>query len=237
MSRNNAIQLCRCNLILHDYLFFATIKRGNISEAGEFIHNYSLAYALGWAKSEWGTKTQKPQYAQQLSKVRDIYATPANFLTGEHIIISCRTEARDYSLPAMPNPGSINYRVNKCFRPGSVFRFYVLARFHLDKIPPLVRLGKFMAKAEIVKQHPVKLEIIEGDCTVSSLLNWDDMAVKPSLCGVIIYALPGRLIGDARFSKTPYLKAEFSDGEVIELPLMMGYLREELCSTWWENAG
>jgi len=77
---------------------------------------------------------------------------------------------------------------------------------------------------------------VEGNYTASTLLNWDDMAVRPILCDVIVYALPGRLIENARFSGTRYLRAKFASGkEEVRLPLEMGYLRKELCSSWWEE--
>ena len=235
MSKGNNIHLWQCDLTLHDYLFFATTKRGHISETGQFIHNYSLTYALGWAKSEWRVEKQEPQYVQQLSKIKDIYVTPANLLTGDYVLMPYRTEMESYTLSASPDSNGMSYGITKCFRPGSVFRFYLLARFHLDRIPPLVRLGRFMAKAEIVKQYPIELEIAEGDYTASSLLNWDDMAVKPSLCDVI-YTLPSRLIENARFVGTRYLNAKFTDSEEVKLPLEMGYFQKELCSSWWENS-
>ena len=93
-----------------------------------------------------------------------------------------------------------------------------------------------MAKAEIMAQYPVELEIAKGDYTVSSFLNWDDIAIKPSLCDVIVYALPGRLIQNARFTEAQYLKAKFADGTVAQLPLEMGYYQKELCSTWLDSA-
>jgi CRISPR-associated protein Csc1 len=255
MPNTNNIHLWRCDLTLHDYLFFATIKRGNVSETGRFIHNYSLTYALGWARSEWHTERQEPQYAKQLGKSKGIYVTPANLLTGDCILMPYRTEIESYALWAIPDsdmrgwkpphspgglrdgrPLAMDHGVVKCFRPGSVFRFYVLARFHLDRIPPLVRLGRFMAKAEIMKQCPMELEVAKGDYTASLLLNWDDLAAKPSLCDVIICALPGRLIDNARFVGTRYLRAEFTDGKEVKLPLEMGYFQKELCYSWLENA-
>jgi CRISPR-associated protein Csc1 len=230
------IHIRRCNLTLHDYLFFATTRRGYVTETGQFIHNYSLTYALGWAKSEWHVERQEPQYAQQLSKVKGIYVTPANLLTGDSVLIPYRSETEGYGLSTITDSNGMSYGIIKGFRPGSVFRFYLLARFHLDEIPPLVRLGRSMAKAGIATQCPTELEVTEGDYTASSLLNWADMAVKPSLCDVIVYALPGRLIENARFVGTRYLKAEFVDGEEVRLPLEMGYFRKDLCSSWWEDA-
>ena len=165
--------LWQCDLTLQDYLYFATVTRGSMIETGQFIHNYSLTYALGWAKSEWRQERKEPLYAEQLSNVKGIYVTPARLLTENYII---------------------------------------------------------------VKQRPIELEIVEGNYTASTLLNWDDMAVRPILCDVIVYALPGRLIGNARFSGTRYLRAKFASGEEeVRLPLEMGYLRKELCSSWWEE--
>ena len=151
-------------------------------------------------------------------------------------MMSYRTDMDGYALSTPPDPQKASCGIVRCFKPGSVFRFYVLARLYLDNIPPLVRLGRFMAKAEIVTQYPVEIAVVEGDYTVSSLLNWNDMASEPSLCDVIVYALPGRLIRNAKFVGARYLKAKFTDGEAVKLPLEMGYYRKSLCSTWLENA-
>ncbi len=227
--------LWQCDLRLQDYLYFATVTRGRMIETGPFIHNYSLTYALGWAKSEWRQERKEPLYAEQLSNVKGIYVTPARLLTENHTVVPYRAETESYASSSVPDSKPGGYRIIKCFGPGSVFRFYILTRSDLDKIPPLIRLGKYMAKAEIAKQRPVELEIMEGDYTTSALLNWDDMAVRPILCDVIVYALPGRLMENARFSGTRYLRARFASGEEVKLPLEMGYLRKELCSTWWEE--
>jgi len=235
MQKTRSIHLWRCDLTLHDHLFFATARRNRMSETGQFIHNYSLTYALGWAKSGWYTERREPKYAEQLSKIKGIYVTPAKFLSGEYTILSQRTETEGYAPSIKPNSGTKSYNSIRCLRPGSMFRFYVLAGFHLDKIPRLIRLGRLMAKAEIKKQQPVEIEVDRGDCAISSLLNWGDMAVEPNLCDVIVYALPGRLIDNARFAETSYLSAVFSGGETAKLPLEMGYFQKELCSSWMEN--
>lgn len=236
MPEDNNTHLWRCDLTLHDYLFFATTKRGRISETGEFIHNYSLTYALGWARSEWYAGMQKPQYEQQLGDIDGIYVTPGHLVTGSQTLMSYRTEMDGYALSTSLDPKNMSSGIVRCFRPGSVFRFYVLARFYLDNIPPLVRLGRSMAKAEITTQCPVEFAIVEGDYTVSSLLNWSDIASKPSVCDVIVYALPGRLIRNARFIGTRYVEAKFVDGDTVKLPLEMGYYRKKLCSDWLGNA-
>jgi CRISPR-associated protein Csc1 len=236
MQENQNVYLWQCDLTLHDYLFFATTKRGRVKETGDFIHNYSLTYALGWANSEWRAEKQEPRYEQQLTSVNGIYVTPGHLVTGSYTLMTYRSEIDGYSLSAPTDPEKSNFGIAKCFRPGSVFRFYVLARFYLDNIPPLVRLGRSMAKAEIATQYPTEYTVVEGDYMASSLLNWNDMAIKPSLCDVIVYALPGRLIENARFTEAQYIEAKFMDGKVAKLPLDMGYYQKELCSDWLEDA-
>ncbi|MFC1718058.1 type I-D CRISPR-associated protein Cas5/Csc1 [Candidatus Poribacteria bacterium] len=236
MPKRNNVHLWQCDLTLHDYLFFATTKRGRVRETGEFIHNYSLTYALGWARSGWCTERQEPQYEQQLGNVDGIYVTPGHLIAGSHTLMSYRTEMSGYALPTSLDQNNTNCGIVRCFRPGSVFRFYVLARFYLDNIPPLVRLGRFMTKAEVATQYPVEFAVVEGDYIASSLLNWNDIASKPSLCDVIMYALPGRLIRNARFTGVRYVEAKFVDGNTVKLPLDMGYYQNELCSTWLGDA-
>jgi CRISPR-associated protein Csc1 len=235
MTRISGIHMWQCDLTLQDYLFFATARRGHISETGRFIHNYALTYALGWAKSELHVERQTPQYEQQLNNIKGFYITPAHLLTGSHTLMSQRMEMEGYALSTMPNSKKMNCSSAGCFRPGSAFRFYILTRLILDSIPPLVRLGKFMAKAKITAHYAEELEVGVGDYTASSLLNWSDMAIKPRLCDVIVYALPGRLIQNARFTGAQYLKAEFTGGRVAKLPMQMGYYKQELCSDWLGN--
>lgn len=236
MPESNKIHVWQCDITLHDYFFFATTKRGKISETGNFVHNYSLTYALGWAKSEWRANKHEPQYEGQLANVDGIYITPGHLIAGSHTLMSRRANMDGYRLSANESLRDNNCNILRCFRPGSVFRFHVIARFYLDSIPPLVRLGRFMAKAEIMAEYSEKIEINEGDLVAPSLLNWNDIAIKPKLCDVIVYALPGRLIQNARFANTRYLKAEFVNGSEANLPLEMGYFQRDLCSSWLNDA-
>ncbi len=62
------MELYRCDITLHDYLFFATTERGKVAETGPFIHNYALTYALGWAIAPWRNEVQKPHYREDLAQ-------------------------------------------------------------------------------------------------------------------------------------------------------------------------
>ena len=236
MSKNSKIHLWRCDLILHDYLFFATITRGHLRQTGPFIHNYSLTYALNWARSEWHSARQEPLYAQQLGEVKGIYVTPANLLSGSSVSTPYRTERDSYALQTFRNPNVMDHGIIECFRPGSVFRFYALARFHLDEFPTFIRLGKLLAKAKIERQSPAELKIDKGDYAAPSLLNWNDLVTKPNLCDMVVCELSSRLIENAQFVGASYLSAKFADGEELRLPLDMGYYQRELCSDWQDFA-
>lgn len=72
----------RCDLELHDSLYFASREIGRLYETERTIHNYALCYALGLASSQYFTREQKPTYRQDLSALneRGIYVTPARDL-------------------------------------------------------------------------------------------------------------------------------------------------------------
>ena len=224
--------LYRCDLTLHDYLFFATTERGKIAETGKFIHNYALTYAIGWARSEWRNETQQQHYAEQLGEVKNLYVTPAKLLAGSYALVQYNTLPETYQLTRIQSAGYPNWGYIKCFRPQSHFRFYILAKDALDKFPALVRLGKFMAKSTLTLQAAAKVDVRQGDYETRTLLNWDDITLKPTLCDVIVNALPSRLIENAHFANSLHITAQFADVGEISLPLEMGYLGRQTCNSW-----
>ena len=55
----------RCEIELHDSLYYATREIGRLYETEAILHNYSLCYALGLIKSDtyrYFCKEQIPQY-------------------------------------------------------------------------------------------------------------------------------------------------------------------------------
>jgi CRISPR-associated protein Csc1 len=116
-------------------------------------------------------------------------------------------------------------------KPFSRFRFYAVAQQEVT-FPRFIRLGKFMAKAEIqVKPAAVVRRRIDA-CQVEPLLNWEDLAVKPVPYEVIANALPTRLIGYSQFESVEHVVARFADGGEVALPLPMGYPGGRLCNLW-----
>lgn len=219
------MHLYRCGLVLHDYLFFATTERGKVAETGPFVHNYALTYALGWARSRWRTEVQEPHYPEELAaawRAEAAYVTPAALLEGGYIISQYNTMPESYDLGKPISAAYPDWGFAKCLRPAAHLRFYVLSREH-KVFPRYIRLGKFMAKAELRAEHARQLTPATGPCQADTLLAWDDLAIKPQVFDIRADALPTRLVNHAHFADVPHLRARFPDGEVT-LPLAAGYM-------------
>lgn len=244
------MQVYRCDLVLHDYLFFATTERGKVAETGPFIHNYALTYALGWALSPWHNEIQKPQYREELALVGKRYVTPACLVRGSYLTTQYNTMGESYMLSKMQSIGYPDWGFIKCFRPGSQFRWYIVSS-EVVPIPHYLRLGKFMAKAAVSAQRAQLLETLqealdpqkpEGKQVIHPLLTWNDLpaTARPLLYDIIANALPSRLIDHATFTGVsgPYLAATFEDTQTqekkikVQLPARMGYYGENICSLW-----
>jgi len=239
------MQVYRCDLTFHDYLFFATTERGKVAETGPFIHNYALTYALGWAISPWHNEIQKPHYREELAQVRQRYVTPAQLLRGSYLISQYNTMSESYNLSKAQSIGYPDWGFIKCFRPGAIFRFYVLSA-EVVQFPLYLRLGKFMAKARLhttpaspVQQRsiPFNEQETKQHHVMQPLLTWNDLPLSahPVVSDIIVSALPSRLIENAVFTgiEGPYLVATFADEDIIvQFPFRIGYYGEQLCTSW-----
>jgi CRISPR-associated protein Csc1 len=239
------MNLYRCDLTLHDYLFFATTERGKVAETGPFIHNYALTYALGWATSPWRNEVQKPHYREELAQVGRRYATPARLVRGSYVVNQYNTMTESYHLGKTQSIGYPDWGFIKCFRPGTTFRFYVLSTEEVQ-FPHFLRLGKFMAKTLLFTKPAHKLEQqkewsnkqeTRGSQGVNPLLNLNDLptSTRPVIYDIIATALPTRLVDNPIFDGIagPYLSATFANEETpVQFPLQMGYFGENLCVSW-----
>lgn len=241
------MHLYRCDITLHDYLFFATIERGRLAETGPFLHNYALTYAFGWATSPWHHERQKPRYQQELALVGKRYLTPARMVRGSSVLMQYNTRGESYYLErGQKSVGYPDWGFLKCIRPGALFRCHAISAAGLS-FPRFVRLGKFMAKAAVRITAAGSLEQ-RRDLPQRSrgagqpqgggiLLTWDDLApaARPVIYDIFTQALPGSLIDNAVFTGIPgpYLVARFADQEgEVHLPMQMGYYGEQLCASW-----
>jgi CRISPR-associated protein Csc1 len=239
------MQVYRCDLILHDYLFFATTERGKVAETGPFLHNYALTYALGWAVSPWHNEVQKPRYREELAQVGKRYVTPASLVRGSYLTTQYNTMSESYSLSRGKSTGYPDWGFIKCFRPGARFRFYVLSA-EAFRFPPYLRLGKFMAKAALFptpateiaqRSTPFTEQETRQQRIVHPLLTWNDLPAfaRPTIYDILTNSLPSRLIEHAVFTdmEGPYLAAVFADEKTtVQLPARMGYYGVNLCSSW-----
>ncbi|HEY0753928.1 MAG TPA: type I-D CRISPR-associated protein Cas5/Csc1 [Ktedonobacteraceae bacterium] len=239
------MQVYRCDLTAHDYVFFATTERGKVAETGPFLHNYALTYALGWASSPWHNEVQKPHYREELAQVERRYVTPAALVRGSYVTTQYNTMSESYTLGKGRSIGYPDWGFIKCFRPGTQFRFYVLSA-EVVKFPRYLRLGKFMAKAALVptpatevqeRPTPFAEKETKQHQVVHPLLTWNDLpaSARPAIFDIIANSLPSRLIEHAVFrdAQGPYLAALFTDEKMtVQFPAQMGYYGVNLCSSW-----
>ncbi len=213
----------RCDLTLHDYLFFASTERGKVAETGPFVHNYALTYALGWTQVVWYNGVQKARYHTDLGPIQGRYITPARLVQGAGVIMQYNTLGEKLRTNKPQSIGYPDWGFIKCFKPGTLFRAYVM--FHeQETLPRYIRLGKFMAKTRLDVVAAKHVEQRQGACKVSQMLNWSDLREKPISFNVRATSLPSRLISQASFEDIAFLHMTFSDGEEVNLPLEMGYL-------------
>ncbi|GAB4437222.1 MAG: hypothetical protein OHK0015_29800 [Chloroflexi bacterium OHK40] len=189
----------RCELTLHEPLFFATRELGRLYETGRYLHNYALTYALGLTSSPWFHREQVPHYAEDLRPLREqIYVTPAapvrtgfqlaTFKYGEEILhVEMRQAERN-----TPSFGRA-----KELAPGSSFCCYVLSARSLERLPRWIRLGKWHSKA-LVKSTPVKVMERDGDYLAAAPLNPLDVPEGVLRAFDIISMPPASLVANAR---------------------------------------
>jgi CRISPR-associated protein Csc1 len=222
----------RCDLTLHDYLFFASIERGKVAETSPFVHNYALTYALGWASTLWYNAQQKARYRDELYPIDSHYITPARLIHGTSAMIQYNTLSERLRIDKQRSIGYPDWGFIKCFRPGTLFRAYVLSS-DSETFPRYIRLGKFMAKTELRVVAARSVTQKQGDCKVPHLLNWNDLSKKPEAFNVQVTSLPTRLISRALFTDIPFLHVTFPDEDKetdlpedkeIDLPMEMRYL-------------
>ena len=239
------MEVYRCDLTLHDYLFFATTERGKVAETGPFIHNYALTYALGWAISPWYNDVQKPHYREELAKVGQRYVTPAKLLRGSYIISQYNTMSESYNFTKARSVGYPDWGFIKCFRPGATFRCYIVSA-EVVQFPHYLRLGKFMAKTALHitparqlqrREVSFKARDMQQKQLAHPMLNWQDLpkAAHPVVYDIIVNALPSHLIENPIFDEVAgsYLLASFDENEPsVQIPLHMGYYGENLCVSW-----
>lgn len=221
------VNIYRCQIELHDQLYFATRELGRLYETEPVIHNYALCYALGLVDSEIYATTvseeysyryfcqeQIPLYEQHLTPLntQGIYITPAKTLTHTTVLNTWKYANNNYHVEMEKTQKNFpSFGRNKEIAPESVFEFFAISE-KLLKLPKWIRLGKWSSKAEITQSEPLNFKRQQGDFTCSHPLNpLDVMFTHQVISYDVINMPPVSLIKNAKIQGQYYLV----DGERV----------------------
>jgi CRISPR-associated protein Csc1 len=197
----------RCQIELHDSLYFATREIGRLYETEPVIHNYALCYALGLVDSAIYSTTvaeehsyryfcpeQIPKYEQHLTALNQqgIYVTPARSLFHSSTLNTWKYANNNYHVEMEKTQKNIpSFGRTKEIAPESKFEFFIISEKPL-KFAKWIRLGKWMSKAavEIVEQKEVKRSTSESDIIFPYLLNPLDVMFSHQVISYDVVNMP-----------------------------------------------
>ncbi|NJL00726.1 MAG: type I-D CRISPR-associated protein Cas5/Csc1 [Spirulinaceae cyanobacterium RM2_2_10] len=226
----------RCQLELHDNLYFATREIGRLYETEPVIHNYALCYALGLVDSDrHGTcvdseseyryfcSTQVPSYEAHLTRLNEagIYVTPARALRHAAVLHTWKYADNRYHVEMKKTQKNIpSFGRAKEIAPESQFECFIIAQKALS-LPRWIRLGKWSSKASVVLQQLPEPQLKRAsNFTVPLPLNpLDVMFGHRVLSFDTINMPPVSLIQNSRLYGDCYVMAEGS----LCLPAQMEY--------------
>lgn len=158
------MNIYRCQIELHDSLYFATREIGRLYETEPILHNYALCYALGLVDNliyntqveseheyRYFCSSQMPQYEAHLTKLneQEIYITPARSIYHTAVLNTWKYANNNYHVEMTKTQKNIpSFGRNKEIAPESIFECFILSKNPLT-LPKWIRLGKWMSKAEI----------------------------------------------------------------------------------------
>ena len=140
-----------CQLTLHENVFYATREIGRLYETGRYLHNYGLAYALGFVHAPYNNTSAVPRYQQDLPLLNDaqIYVTPARPLEVTFELNTFKYADNRYRVKMEPSSRNVpTFGRAKELAVGSTFEFMIVS-VEPPRLPHWVRLGKWMGKAAL----------------------------------------------------------------------------------------
>ena len=197
----------RCQIELHDSLYFATREIGRLYETEPVIHNYALCYALGLVDSEIYSTTvseehsyryfcpeQVPKYEPHLTALNQqgIYVTPGRSISHSSILNTWKYANNNYHVEMEKTQKNLpSFGRTKEIAPESKFEFFIVSEKSL-KLAKWIRLGKWMSKAavEIVEQKEVKRSPSETDFIFPYLLNPLDVMFSHQVISYDVVNMP-----------------------------------------------
>jgi len=213
------MHVLRCQITLHEPLFYATRETGRLYETGRYLHNYGLAYALGLTHAPYFVATHVPRYEEELLPVaqRAIYVTPGKPLVVNYQIATLKYgDERLHSEMVQGRLNTPSFGRIKELAPESSFVCYVLSAEKLQ-LPRWIRMGKWHSKAE-VETKTVEASLTTRAYRAASPLNPLDVPAGVLKVFDIISMPPSSLVANARCEGEHYA---LEDGE--GLPAGMAY--------------
>ena len=197
----------RCQIELHDSLYFATREIGRLYETEPVIHNYALCYALGLVDSEIYSTTvseehsyryfcpeQIPKYEWHLTALNQqgIYVTPGRSISHSSTLNTWKYANNNYHVEMEKTQKNIpSFGRTKEIAPESKFEFFIISEKPL-KLAKWIRLGKWMSKAavEILEQKELKRSPSETDFIFPYLLNPLDVMFSHQVISYDVVNMP-----------------------------------------------
>jgi CRISPR-associated protein Csc1 len=230
------VLIYRCQLELHDSLYYATREIGRLYETEPIIHNYALCYALGLVDSEIYSTTvteehsyryfcpeQVPKYEEHLTPLNQqgIYVTPALAISHSAILNTWKYANNNYHVEMEKTQKNIpSFGRAKEIAPESQFEFFVISQKEL-KLPKWIRLGKWMSKAEVTVAELPKPKNTEGLFTCTHPLNpLDVMFTNQVISYDVVNMPPVSLIQNVQMRGQYYY---FDDVKNLKIPARMEY--------------
>lgn len=221
----------RCQIELHDSLYYATREIGRLYETEAILHNYALCYALGFVDSPIYQTTvseehsyryfcaeQIPLYQEHLIPLNQqkIYVTPARSITHNSVLNTWKYANNNYHVEMEKTQKNIpSFGRNKEIAPESIFECFILSEKHLQ-LPKWIRLGKWMSKAEVHLQELGKSKIQTGTFICSYPLNPLDVMFTNQLINYDVINMP-----PVSLIKNVTMKGEYYQG--LNIPVKMNY--------------
>ncbi|MBD2743084.1 type I-D CRISPR-associated protein Cas5/Csc1 [Coleofasciculus sp. FACHB-1120] len=225
----------RCQIELHDSLYFATREIGRLYETEAVIHNYALCYALGLVDSEVYSTTvskehsyryfcpeQVPKYEEHLTPLNQqgIYVTPARSLSHSSTLNTWKYANNNYHVEMEKTQKNIpSFGRAKEIAPESKFEFFMISKKTL-KLAKWIRLGKWMSKAEvkIVETQEVNSSSAEKEFIFPYLLNPLDVMFSHRVISYDVVNMPPvSLIQNIR------IRGQYYKFGQLEIPACMQY--------------
>ncbi|OCR00513.1 type I-D CRISPR-associated protein Cas5/Csc1 [Oscillatoriales cyanobacterium USR001] len=223
----------RCQIELHDSLYFATREIGRLYETEPIIHNYALCYALGLVDSQIYSTTvpeehsyryfcpeQIPKYEQHLTPLNQqgIYVTPAKAISHSSTLNTWKYANNNYHVEMEKTQKNIpSFGRAKEIAPESKFEFFIISEKPL-KLAKWIRLGKWMSKAELKTEEITKFERKNGEFICSHPLNPLDVMFSHQVISYDVVNMPPvSLIQNVK------INGQYYQCENLKIPACMQY--------------